>query len=81
MTTYQYPSGMQLVQFIGVQCYLLAAPSLQKLSKAEEIDQQKEHIISDSEDTDVTDLDTSFQRYSTTTEKFIYTLIILMNTL
>ena len=33
---------MQSVRSIGVQCNLLAAPSLQKLSKAEEIDQ---HII------------------------------------
>ena len=51
MTTYQYPPGMQSVQSIGVQCNLLAAPPLQKLSKAEEeIDRQ---IISDSEDADV----------------------------
>ena len=57
MTTYQCPPGMQSVRSIGVQCNLLAAPSLEKLSKAEEIDQQKEHIISDSEDTDITDLD------------------------
>lgn len=72
MTTYQYPPGMQSVRSIGVQCNLLAAPPLQKLSKAEEIDQhqQNEHIISDSEDTDVTDLDTSFQtiQEDTTTE-------------
>ena len=70
MTTYQYPPEMQSVRSIGVQCNLLAAPSLEKLSKTEEIDQQKEHIISDSEDTDVTDLDTSFQTIDedTTTE-------------
>ena len=68
MTTYQYPPGMQSVRSIGVQCNLLAVPPLQKLSKAEEeIDRQ---IISDSEDADVTDLDTSFQtiQEDTTTE-------------
>ena len=48
---------MQSVRSIGIQCNLLAALSLQKLSKGEEIDQQ---IISDSEDADVTDLDASF---------------------
>lgn len=68
MTIYRYPPEMQSVRSIGVQCNLLAAPSLQKLSKAEEeIDQ---HIISDPEDADLTDLDTSFQmsQEDTTTE-------------
>ena len=36
MTTYQYPPEMQSVQSVGVQCNLLAAPSLQKLSKVQE---------------------------------------------
>ena len=69
MTTYQYPPGKQSIRSIDVQCNLLAAPTLQKLSKADQC-QQNEHIISDSEDTDVTDLDTSFQttHKDTTTE-------------
>ena len=69
MTTYQYPPEMQSVQSVGVQCNLLAAPSLQKLSKVQE-EPLDQHLISDSEDTDVTDLDTSFQtiQEDTTTE-------------
>ena len=71
MTTYQYLPEMQSVQSVGVQCNLLAAPSLQKLSKVQE-EPFDQHLISDSEDTqsDVTDLDASFQtiQEDTTTE-------------
>ena len=68
MTTYQYPPEMQSVQSVGVQYNLLAASSLQKLSKVQE-EPLYQHLISDSEDTDVTDLDTSFQTIQEDTTK------------
>jgi len=65
MTIYQCPL-VQTVQSIGVQCNLLAAPPLQKLKVQEDSDRH----TSDPEDTDLTDLDTSFQlsQEDTTTE-------------
>jgi len=58
MTIYQYPA-FQSVQSIGVQCNHLGAPLLQKL-KVQDQEESDQHT-SDPEDTDLTDLDTSFQ--------------------
>lgn len=68
MTIYRYPPEMQSVRSISVQCNLLAAPPLQKLSKAQEgLDQHiTSEITSDPEGADLTDLDTSFQEDTTT---------------
>ena len=67
MTIYQYPPNKQAAHSIGIQCNLLSAPPLHKLTKAED---QQETDISDQEDTDIIDLDTSFQisQEDTTTE-------------
>ena len=64
MTEYQVHS----VQSIGVQCNLLAAPPLQKL-KVQDLEYSDQYT-SEPEDTDLTDLDTSFQlsQEDTTTE-------------
>ena len=64
MTEYQ----VQSVQSIGVQCNLLAAPPLQKF-EVQDL-QYSDQYTSESEDTDLTDLDTSFQlsQEDTTTE-------------
>ena len=58
MTTYQCPPEKS-VQSIGIQCDLLAVPPLTPFSKLPE--KGDHHENSDTEEADLTDLDTSFR--------------------
>ena len=58
MTMYQCPPETKSVQLIGIQCDLLAVPPLTPFSKGQEKGDHQE--ISETEEADLTDLDTSF---------------------